>query len=264
MRRTTPVRLHAPAPHARAPSALSALLVLIAACGRAAPARVDSAAPRPASEATTPASPTSAAAAGPATCADTSEARALDCARGRARRAGDTLVLDVAGGRAPVRLADNLADGEQYARYRFAGTALGGRYYVIDGTGYEWIWTELVDAESGQRASLTGRPVPSPDGAHLAAAARDLGIAEGATRLEIWRVQPGKPALELQLQPFDQVDTANGWGPGDPTWRGPDTLVVPRFFPDHTRPDGEVAGDTALVVFDGKAWSLVARDRPPR
>lgn len=77
-------------------------------------------------------------------------------------------------------------------------------------------------------------------------------------------MQAGKPVLELELRPWDEVHEATGWGPGDPTWRGPDTLVVPRYFPDRTKQEGEVPGDTALVVRDGAEWRLVARDRQPR
>ena len=246
-------------------AALLPLLALTAACERTAPAssssaRRDSSATRPATR-TAATSDTAGAEAGPATCGDTAESRALACARGHARRLRDTLVLDVAGGRPPVRLVDDSTNGEQFVAYTLTGTVLGGRYYVLDARGYEGGWTELVDARSGERVRLASDPVPSPDGAHLAAAARDLEIAEGATRLEIWRVQPDRPALEFVLQPYDQMDDVRGWGPGDPIWRGADTLAVPRYFIDRTRPAGEAVRDTALVVRDGRTWRLEARDR---
>lgn len=246
-------------------AALVPLLALTVACGeRTAPAassaRRDSAATHAATT-TAATSDTAGADAGPATCGDTAESRALACARGHARRVRDTLVLDVDGGRPPVRLVDDSTDGEQFVAYTLTGTVLGGRYYVLDARGYEGGWTELVDARSGERVRLASDPVPSPDGTHLAAAARDLEIAEGATRLEIWRVQPDRPVLEFELQPYDQMDDVHGWGPGDPTWRGADTLAVPRYFIDRTRPDGEAVRDTALVVWDGRTWRLEARDR---
>jgi hypothetical protein len=182
------------------------------------------------------------------------EEAALACWRTQARRAGDTLII-AGGGRGELRFVNSTSDGESHVTYTFRGAMLR-RYWVIERQGYESGHTLLVDAVSGEQARVVAAPVPSPNGQYLAAAARSLEIAEGATRLEIWRVTAGTPLLEFSLDPFNPGEPEAGWGPGAVSWRAADTLVVPRYRATDASGAGEVLKDTVRIVRSAAGWRL--------
>ena len=182
------------------------------------------------------------------------EEASLACWSTHARRVGDTLIL-AKGGNGEVRFVNSALDGESRVEYTFSGAILR-RYWVIALQGYESGHTLLVDVVSGEQAHFVAPPVPAPNGRYLAAATRSLQIAEGATRLEIWRVTEGAPLPEFSLDPFNPGKPDEGWGPGEVTWRTSDTLLVPRYRPAKDGRAEDVLRDTVRIVRGGTGWCL--------
>ena len=184
---------------------------------------------------------------------DASEETLLGCASDKVRRSGDTLTIAIPG-QSDVVFVDNHEDGEGVRTHLFKGGLAGGKYWLVRVEMYESASTVVVDATSGRQFSMIAAPILSPSGSYLAAAARDLGTAEGSTGLEIWRADGDSLMRVFSISPYDS-DTSKSWGPGPPAWRGDDTLVVPRYRPGDT--DGsERLSDTIRFVRRGAAWVM--------
>lgn len=173
------------------------------------------------------------------------------------RRAGDTLILSRLG-HDDVRLIDERSDDDGTATYLFRGAVLR-RYWVVDAHTYESGFTRLFDIAGSEAVDFVSLPVAAPNGQYLATSSRSLQIAEGATRLEIWRVVSGTPVLDFKLDPFNHGKPEEGWGPGDVTWRTADTLVVPRYRASESAKDGEVLKDTVRIVRTPTGWQIAQR-----
>ena len=188
---------------------------------------------------------------------DASEQSLIACAGGRVRRSGDTLAIAIPGQRDAL-FVDNNADGEGVMTYLFNGSVGDGNYWMVRIETYESAAMIVIDAKSGKRSVMIAPPVVAPGGRDMAAAARDLATAEGATGLEIWHVAPDSLVREFSVYPYDS-DSAKSWGPGAPIWKGDDTLMVPRYRPGETE-GSERLSDTIRFVRIGSGWVMNAHE----
>ncbi|WP_200915208.1 hypothetical protein [Jeongeupia sp. HS-3] len=69
-------------------------------------------------------------------------------------RKGKTLTIHWGGGVQTYK--DKPVDGEGYEAFRYAGYDARSGFHVVQGTGYEWTWTILIDHNGGQTYSAQG------------------------------------------------------------------------------------------------------------
>ncbi len=164
--------------------------------------------------------------AGVSFCASDDEPKALACARGRAWRHGDSLVIRPDSGPVLVDLERPDTGGTVYEHHTYAGAIVGRAIeHVVSDAAYESSDTRIVDGRSGRSVGAIGPPLLSPAGDRFAASAMSLETCEGRNGLEIWRLTDSIPVREFALDAYD-CKTDTGWGPTDLAWQSADTLAL--------------------------------------
>src|SRR5579862_1021861 len=133
-------------------------------------------------------------------CMNASEARALACSNGKARRHGDTLIIRLATGE---RRMINESHGDFLRVYQYAGTVGRGGFHIVTLHFYEGPWQSLlINPMSGREASTLMDIVPSPDGERFVTDKSDWNDCEGdEPGLEVWRLTDSVPVLDWRLKP---------------------------------------------------------------
>ncbi len=194
-------------------------------------------------------------------CTDSVEPRALVCAHGDARRAGDTLFVRLASGRDTAYIDDT--GGEAPGGYHYAGR-IGVAFHLIEQYGHETYPTYYVLNGLTGRQVFVGdeRPLMSPDRMRFVVNGPgwDNCSEYDDVRVSIWRwtdlTAGGR--VERRLVRFCRSPT--GWGATLMRWRGADTLE----YVEHdvgragTNAPYEKTGVRAmLLVREGTTWRPV-------
>lgn len=160
----------------------------------------------------------------------------------------DELVITVRDGRS-VSFTDEVAGGEVAKVH-----ALAGRVEALDAYLVRVVYVPeggqllLVSAATGLATGVDAPPVPSPDGRRFVTASLDLVAGHTPNRIRVYRVEPGGPALEFEIEP-------RGWGGTDPVWVDERTVRLER---------GRLVGGAAvemdpspiLLEMRGGAWAV--------
>ena len=188
------------------------------------------------------------------------EQRAISQRSEAVRRVGDTLFIRVASG-AESTFVDNPVDNDAYVKFTYVGTIAHGVLHHIDIQGWESGGSLVLNAASGRKLWIPGKPVMSPDGRRFASSQMAMQICEGITALEIYRVTDSIPVREWGIEPFDCA-TDEGWGASNEAWLSPDTL---RFTRNELPPESARGIDgpryvtrPMLVVRGASGWRIVA------
>jgi hypothetical protein len=164
-------------------------------------------------------------------CMDTLHERvALDCAHGRAHRAGIALFVQARGGE--LRFVDDTA-GEAPGGFAYVGTIGDTALHVVQSNGHEsypvWI---LVDPRTRKSVALTEWPAFSSDGAYFATGGSywdNCSEADGTT-IEVWHFTRSVPVLEWREATQDCLHGSSaGWGATHLVWHGRDTIDFDRI-----------------------------------
>jgi hypothetical protein len=151
---------------------------------------------------------------------------------------GDTLELRLTNGE-EVSLVSDRNEGETAIEYTYAGIIGRRDYYLVLVHYYESVGYEMIDASTGERQKIVGRPVISPSGDIAVAAAYNIGISEGPDAIEIWRLVP-HPAQALWSLGTTSY-RVGGWGASVTRWSGDSAVLMTRhiLLPGHQDANGD-------------------------
>jgi hypothetical protein len=102
--------------------------------------------------------------------------------------------------------------------YRYHGYLAPQHAHIVHVHYYEGDSYLLISALTGRTRDLAGPPSPSPDQARFLSYSVTGGYSEA--ELQVWRIAPDLPELELRVQP-------NSWDPRGAFWATPTRIEVP-------------------------------------
>ena len=179
------------------------------------------------------------------TCHRRIEERRLAAAGGSARRAGDSLIIEVSG-EAPIVLVDSLDQHEVGVRYSYHGAHPRFGWHLVHVQEYEGDAWLLIHPRTRAEFPLDARPVYAPGMRRFATASWDLEAGYNANALRILSVDADSAWIEWEVEPDD-------WGPSAPSWASNNVLQ----FTKHVLVDGRHYVDSAAVVsFTGEGWQI--------
>lgn len=143
---------------------------------------------------------------------------ALNLARVPGRVQGTDSMLSIRTGAGWVRFPQSDRPGDAYLRHFFAGQFPDRRYAVVERQLYVGLDYILVDWRTGDTITVTGAPVPSPGGGHVAVYERDYDGSGGEEVLEIWSYRGDRPRKQWSCR------SGYGYGPEDLRWEDDGSL----------------------------------------
>jgi hypothetical protein len=147
-----------------------------------------------------------------------------------------------------VQFDDNCHNGEAYVRYKFETYIKDKGYYLLSYTGYEWGGFFFINDRSGDKTSLFGKPVFSPDRNKLITISMDLEAHEMINAMRIYRLDSEGPTLVFD-EDFDEE-----WGPSDPIWLNNSSIKFVKNTCDS--PCTKYHSSAAYLVLKGKTWVI--------
>lgn len=189
---------------------------------------------------------------------EAAERAQLDRWKALARRDAKGLHFKLRNGKT-LRLTNVEDGGESVRYYTFEGydTAIG--FYRVnvgysEGSGYE-----LISRKNGNRYSMAGPPLASPDNKWLVAIMLDLEVQYNENVIEVHRIEGGKISNERRVVPRQisvNIDPRE-WGPSSAVWIDTGTIRVERSVLRRVENGNELVPIDPLVFrLESDRWKI--------
>lgn len=183
-------------------------------------------------------------------CSRVVEDNQLDEGASGVRRAGDTLVIGLAGDE-EKRLVDR-GENAETVLYAYGGYLERIGYHVVTVHFYEGSAHILIRDATGEETRVAGPPVVSPRARRIAIASYAGVAGYSPDLLQLWRVTPEGLAVEWEVEPDD-------WGAEGPEWVDTATVRFTRLSPCEAQ--RECRASATLRLEDGE-WAVVVDPTP--
>jgi len=161
------------------------------------------------------------------------------------RPAWNRLVVTAESGTRRVFVDEVLGEEVRWI-HLFRGSPPGIDGYVVERRYYlEGRQMYLVDGRTGGLLEIDELPVSSPAGSRFITASLDLVAGHLPNRIRIYRVQPGGPVLEWEIEPRD-------WGGQHPQWVDERTVRIERGTVDWST--HRLVTTPVLLRLQGGTW----------
>jgi len=183
-------------------------------------------------------------------CAAAQESLALSQGPPGVTRHGGALELEFENGKS-LRLEDSPPDSppREFVIYHYHAYLAPQRAHVVHIQHYEGDGYVLISAANGDTRDLAGPPALSPDQARFLSYA--VAGSDSDAELEIWRIAPGLPELELRVRP-------TSWDPSGAYWSGATRITVP---PQRDAGEAEPWETRVRVELADGVWTIYSEAR---
>jgi hypothetical protein len=160
----------------------------------------------------------------PSPAFDTSETRNLEADASLAKRTGDTLTISISGNKKLYFVNDT--SETDYANYYYMGKMKNTNQCLISEIYYEGSGYSLINYQTGDTTTLSGKPVLSPDKKYFICGNADLMAGFNINGFELFENLP-KPK-------FLSARELMKWGPEQIKWVNDTVLLVKATVLDST------------------------------
>jgi len=182
------------------------------------------------------------------------EAAGIRAADGRVARIGAELRIQLLNGRTAIFKDDTTKLSLSPAR-RYAGYLKAIHSHIVHLVPYEGTGRYLiVDDSTGDTTTVSGLPVPSPNGERFVLTSMAGEEDMDASVIEVWQMVGRKPQIE-----FWHDTEKEPWEPSDPVWR--DSVTIDFVKNSHSDPSEPYVRTRGRLTRSDTAWVLLDSPR---
>lgn len=156
----------------------------------------------------------------------------------------DKIIIKLSNNKSIV-LKDSLADGDDVDQvsYKYEGKIDGANYHVIQVTYYETGEYLLINADTGEKATIWSLPKLSPDGKRVLAFNSSLDYDIMPNGIQVLDISEGNIELVWELKP----DT---WAPQEVDWGKDNVLYIKQHIPYYISPKSKDEINFVKLTFE--------------